>query len=96
MILEKKDKNIIIELQSENSLLKNENEKLKNETYKNIYKSEIMNLLKAIILKISNHEIKIEDKELLEAEQYDLYVQDEYMSFAKRYQVIDRNKRIKL
>ena len=55
-----------------------------------------MNLLKAIILKISNHEIKIEDKELLEAEQYDLYVQDEYMSFAKRYQVIDRNKRIKL
>ncbi len=89
MILGKKDKNIIIELQSENSLLK-------NETYKNIYKSEIMNLLKAIILKISNHEIKIEDKELLKAEQYDLYVQDEYMSFAKRYQVIDRNKRIKL
>lgn len=62
----------------------------------NIYKSEIMNLLKAIILKTSNHEIKIEDKELLEAEQYDLYVQDEYMSFAKRYQAIDRNKRIKL
>lgn len=55
-----------------------------------------MNLLKAIILKTSNHEIKIEDKELLEAEQYDLYVQDEYMSFAKRYQAIDRNKRIKL
>lgn len=90
MILGKKDKNIIIELQSENSLLKNENERLKNETYKNIYKSEIMNLLKAIILKTSNHEIKIEDKELLEAEQY------EYMSFAKRYQAIDRNKRIKL
>ena len=55
-------------------------------------KSDIMQLLKAIIKNFDNQEIKISMKEIEEAKRYDLYVQDEYLEFAKRYILIDRYK----
>ena len=92
MIIGKKDKDKIISLEEKNKELEREKNKLKNSILEDMLKSDIMQLLKAIIKNFDNQEIKISMKEIEEAKRYDLYVQDEYLEFAKRYILIDRYK----
>lgn len=92
MIIGKKDKDKIISLEEKYKELEREKNKLKNSILEDMLKSDIMQLLKAIIKNFDNQEIKISMKEIEEAKRYDLYVQDEYLEFAKRYILIDRYK----
>ena len=92
MIIGKKDKDKIISLEEKNKELEREKNKLKNSILEDMLKSDIMQLLKAIIKNFDNQEIKISMKEIEAAHRYDLYVQDEYLEHAKRYILIDRYK----
>ena len=92
MIIGKKDKEKATVLEERVKTLERENYELRNSVVRNMLKSDSMQLVKAIIKKCNNQEIKISNDERKEAERYDLYVQEEYMAFAKRYQLIDRYK----
>lgn len=81
MILGKKDK-------EEFKRLKSENKMLNDEYFKNAYKDDLMNLVKAIINKFGTQEITISEKEIEYAKQLQLYVTNDILSFNKIYRIV--------
>lgn len=92
MIIGKKDKEKISLLEEENKRLKEENYKTKNSVLRDMLKSDIMQVMKAFINKLGDKEITLNEKEIEEAKRYDLYVQDDFLHTAKRYNLIDKYK----
>lgn len=82
MIIGKKDKNKMQELERNNKLLN-------DDLFKKQFESEAYNILKAIILKFSKQEIVIDYIELENAKQCQLYVENELLRHAKKYKVIN-------
>lgn len=81
MILGKKDK-------EEFKRLKSENKMLNDEYFKNAYKDDLMNLVKAIINKLGTQEITISSDEIKKAKQFEIYVTNDIMSFSKIYRLV--------
>lgn len=81
MIIGKKDK-------EEFKKLKSENKMLNDEYFKNAYKDDLMNLVKAIINKFGTQEITISEKEIEYAKQFQLYVTNDILSFNKIYRTV--------
>ena len=86
MIIGKKDKSKIIELQDE---IKNLNTKIaimKSEHEKK--EDDLLNLLKAFLNKIAREEMVITVRDLANVKDYCLIETNDYMSLAKRYQIV--------
>ena len=81
MILGKKDK-------EEFKRLKRENKMLNDAYFKNAYKDELMQLVKAIINKFGTQEITISPDEIEKAKQFEIYVTNDIMSFSKIYRLV--------
>lgn len=58
--------------------------------------TEMYNFIKAILLKLGTKELEIDIDLIEEAERYNLYVQDSYLKFAKKIQLIDYKNTIKI
>lgn len=76
MIFKKKNINEI------NNIIQNKDDTIKR----------LMNMIKALIMKTENNEIIIDEKEINEAERYELFETKQLLSFARRYQVVDKTK----
>ena len=85
MIIGKRDKERVKQLEERNRFLE-------NDFAKSIYKDELMNVIKAIINKFETKEITITDDELYGAKQYEIYVTEDILRFAKKYQLINPKK----
>lgn len=53
---------------------------------------ELYNMLKAVLMQLSTKEIEVDINKLEEARNYELYVEDSYLKFAKRIKLIDKRK----
>lgn len=82
MIIGKKDKEKLKQLENTNNLLN-------DEYFKRMYRDDLMQLIKAIINKFGAKEIVITHKEIEEAKELQLYVEDEYLRYARKYKVIN-------
>ena len=82
MILGKKDKEKFKQLENTNNFLN-------NEYFQRMYRDDLMQLIKAIINKFGAKEIVITHKEIEEAKELQLYVEDEYLRNARKYKVIN-------
>ena len=76
MIIGKKDKEKLKQLESTNNMLN-------DEYFKRMYRDDLMQLIKAIINKFGAKEIVITHKEIEEAKELQLYVEDEYLRNAR-------------
>ena len=81
MIIGKRDKEKLKKLKQENKLLN-------DECFKNAYKDDLMNLVKAIINKFGTQEITISEEEIECAKQFQLYVTNDILSFNKIYRLV--------
>ena len=79
--LEEQKKTIAKINQERLSLLKN------REINYNLY-----NMLKAVLMQLPTKEIEVDIDKLEEARNYELYVEDSYLKFAKRIKLIDKRK----
>ena len=79
--LEEQKKTIAKINQERLSLLKN------REINYNLY-----NMLKAVLMQLPTKEIEVDIDKLEEARNYELYVEDSYLKFAKRVKLIDKRK----
>ena len=52
----------------------------------------LYNMLKAVLMQLSTKEIEVDIDKLEEARNYELYVEDSYLKFAKRVKLIDKRK----
>ena len=52
----------------------------------------LYNMLKAVLMQLSTKEIEVDIDKLEEARNYELYVEDSYLKFAKRIKLIDKKK----
>ncbi len=52
----------------------------------------LYNMLKAILIQLPIKEIEVDIDKLEEARNYELYVEDSYLKFAKRIKLIDKRK----
>lgn len=52
----------------------------------------LYNMLKAVLMQFSEKEIEVDTDKLEEARNYELYVEDSYLKFAKRLKLIDKRK----
>ena len=52
----------------------------------------LYNMLKAVLMQFSEKEIEVDRDKLEEARNYELYVEDSYLKFAKRIKLIDKRK----
>ena len=52
----------------------------------------LYNMLKAVLMQLSTKEIEVDRDKLEEARNYELYVEDSYLKFAKRIKLIDKRK----
>ena len=52
----------------------------------------LYNMLKAVLMQLSAKEIEVDIDKLEEARNYELYVEDSYLKFAKRVKLIDKRK----
>ena len=82
MIIGKKDKKKMQQLEDTNRLLN-------DEYFKNAYKDDLMNLVKAIINKFGEKQITVSDDEINRVKDFQLYVTDDIMRFAKKYELIE-------
>jgi len=82
MIIGKKDKKRFKQLQDTNNLLN-------DEYFQKMYRDDLLQLIKAIINKFQTKEIVITLQEIREAEEMQLYVEDEYLRHARKYKVIN-------
>lgn len=53
---------------------------------------ELYNMLKAVLMQLATKEIEVDIDKLEEARNYELYVEDSYLKFAKRIKLIDKRK----
>ena len=53
---------------------------------------DLYNMLKAVLMQLSTKEIEVDINKLEEARNYELYVEDSYLKFAKRIKLIDKRK----
>ena len=88
MIIGKKDKEKMKQLEETNKLLQ-------SEWYKNAYKEDLLNIIKAIINKFTTQEIIINHEELENAKIYELYVTKEITRFATKYQIVNPKEFLK-
>lgn len=58
--------------------------------------TEMYNFIKAILLKLGTKELEIEIDLIKEAEKYNLYIQDSYLKYTKKLQLIDYKNTIKI
>ena len=83
--------------------LKQELEEQKRTTAKIIKEREVLlknreinydlyNMLKAVLMQLPTKEIEVDIDKLEEARNYELYVEDSYLKFAKRVKLIDKRK----
>lgn len=79
--LEEQKKTIAKINQERLSLLKN------REINYNLY-----NMLKAVLMQLPTKEIEVDTDKLEEVRNYELYVEDSYLKFAKRVKLIDKRK----
>ena len=79
--LEKQKKTTAKIIKERLSLLKN------REINYNLY-----NMLKAVLMQLPTKEIEVDIDKLEEARNYELYVEDSYLKFAKRIKLIDKRK----
>ena len=79
--LEEQKKTIAKINQERLSLLKN------REINYNLY-----NMLKAVLMQLPTKEIEVDTDKLEEVRNYELYVEDSYLKFAKRIKLIDKRK----
>ena len=52
----------------------------------------LYNMLKAVLMQLPTKEIEVDTDKLEEARNYELYVEDSYLKFAKRIKLIDKRK----
>lgn len=52
----------------------------------------LYNMLKAVLMQLPTKEIEVDIDKLEEARNYELYVEDSYLKFAKRVKLIDKRK----
>lgn len=52
----------------------------------------LYNMLKAVLMQLATKEIEVDIDKLEEARNYELYVEDSYLKFAKRIKLIDKRK----
>ena len=52
----------------------------------------LYNMLKAVLMQLPTKEIEVDIDKLEEAKNYELYVEDSYLKFAKRVKLIDKRK----
>lgn len=52
-------------------------------------------MLKAVLMQLGEKEIEIDVDKLKEARNYELYVEDSYLKYAKRIKLIDNRKILK-
>lgn len=52
----------------------------------------LYNMLKAVLMQLPTKEIEVDTDKLEEARNYELYVEDSYLKFAKRVKLIDKRK----
>ena len=52
----------------------------------------LYNMLKALLMQLPTKEIEVDIDKLEEARNYELYVEDSYLKFAKRIKLIDKRK----
>lgn len=52
----------------------------------------LYNMLKAVLMQLPTKEIEVDIDKLEEARNYELYVEDSYLKFAKRIKLIDKRK----
>ena len=52
----------------------------------------LYNMLKAVLMQLPTKEIEVDINKLEEARNYELYVEDSYLKFAKRIKLIDKRK----
>ena len=52
----------------------------------------LYNILKAVLMQLPTKEIEVDIDKLEEARNYELYVEDSYLKFAKRIKLIDKRK----
>ena len=53
---------------------------------------DLYNMLKAVLMQLTTKEIEVDINKLEEARNYELYVEDSYLKFAKRIKLIDKRK----
>ena len=53
---------------------------------------DLYNMLKAVLMQLKTKEIEVDIDKLKEARNYELYVEDSYLKFAKRIKLIDKRK----
>lgn len=82
MIIGKKDKEKFKQLENTNRLLNDEH-------FQRMYRDDLVQLIKAIINKFGTKEITVDIKEIENAKQLELYVTDEILRRARKYQVIN-------
>lgn len=56
---------------------------------------DLYNMLKAILMQLGEKEIEVDINKIEEAKNYELYVEDSYLKYAKRIKLIDNRKIIK-
>lgn len=52
----------------------------------------LYNMLKAVLMQLPTKEIEVDIDKLEEARNYELYVEDSYLKFAKRIKLTDKRK----
>lgn len=52
----------------------------------------LYNMLKAVLMQLGEKEIEVDIDKIEEARNYELYVEDSYLKFAKRIKLIDKRK----
>lgn len=52
----------------------------------------LYNMLKAVLMQLPTKEIEVDTDKLEEVRNYELYVEDSYLKFAKRIKLIDKRK----
>ena len=87
------------QLKEELSKLKEENNRVNQERLSLLKNREInynlYNMVKAILMQLEKKEIEVDMSKIKEAENYELYVEDSYLKFAKRIKLIDNRKILK-
>ena len=53
---------------------------------------DLYNMLKAVLMQLATKEIEVDIDKLEEARNYELYVEDSYLKYAKRIKLIDKRK----
>ena len=84
------------QLKEEIENLKKEKNKINQERLNLLKNREInynlYNMLKAVLMQLAAKEIEVDIDKLEEARNYELYVEDSYLKFAKRVKLIDKRK----